>query len=128
MRTIVAGAGLVAALAAPVVAAPPAASTGPFVGTVVQGETDSFTYDSNPSNNPCLQIAANYTVALHAVPGDTLTLTVGTQSVTTSTGAAAVNLTSGVCARFGLSVTGTAVSGTAHYVVTVTRQLLAPLS
>lgn len=118
-----------AALAVPAYAAPPAASTGPFVGSVAQGETDTHTYDNNPTNQPCLALAADYTVALNGVPaGDTLTLTVLDKTVTTTGGGAAVTVTQGVCARFAIGVTGTAVSGTAHYVVTVTRSLLPPLS
>ena len=124
MRTLLVGAGLALALAAPA-----SAATGPFLGTVAQGETDSYTYDNNPSNQNCIQLAANYTVALrHVSAGDTLTLSVGNQSATTTGGSAALTVESGVCARFGVSVTGTSVSGSANYVVTVTRQLLPPLS
>jgi len=124
MRTILAGVAAVAAFAAPA-----SAATGPFVGTVVQGETDTHTYDNNPSNNPCLQITADYTVSLRGVPAsDTLTLTVLDRSVTTTGGGASLTITRGICTRFDVSVTGTSVADTATYVVTVTRQVLPPLS
>lgn len=124
MRTILAGLAAVAALAAPATAASPV-----FAGTVVQGETDTHTYDNNPSNNPCLAITADYTISLRGVPaGDTLTLTVLNQSRTTTGGGTSITVTQGVCARFDVSVTGTSVADSATYVVTVTRQLLPPLS
>ena len=129
MRLLLTAAAACAALAVPAQAAPPAPSTGPFVGSVAQGETDTFTYDNNPANQPCLALAADYIVTLHGVPAsDTLTLNVATRAVSTTGGTASVTITQGVCARFSIGVTGTSVAGTAHYAVTVTRSLLPPLS
>jgi len=125
--TALAGLGLAAVLAAPAAAA---GTTGPFAGQVSQGQTRTHLYDNNPSNGACLQLAATYTISLSHVPaGDTLTLTVdGIRSVTTSGGGASLNVTKGVCATFSLAVTGTSVADSATYVLSVTRQILPPVS
>jgi hypothetical protein len=128
-QSVLAGLGLVAALAAPAAAAPPQPSTGPFVGRVGQGQTATHVYDNNPSNQPCIALAATYTVSLAHVPAtDTLTLSVGTVTATSTGGGTALNVTFGVCTRFEIDVTGTSVADSATYAVTVTRQLLPPLS
>jgi len=128
-NAVVAGLGLVAALTLPAAASQPVPETGPYAGQVTQGQTHTHRYDNNPSNNPCLALAANYTITLHGVPsGDVLSLSVLDESVTTSNGVAAVTITQGVCARFSIGVTGTSVADTATYAVTVTRQFLPPIS
>jgi hypothetical protein len=125
-KRVLAGLGLAAVLAVPAAAAD---GTGPYTGTVSQGQTASHVYDNNPSNNPCLAITASYTITLHYVPGsDTLTLSAVTQTATGSNGVATLTVTQGICARFSIGVTGTSVASSARYVVTVTRQLLPPLS
>jgi hypothetical protein len=119
--------GLVSVLALPASAA--VEGSGPFVGQVAQGETDSYVYDNDPSNNPCIQIAVTYTVSLTYTPGsDTLTLAVPGKTVTGANGAATATVWGSPCTRFPLSVTGTSVASTATYAVTVTRQILPPLS
>lgn len=100
-----------------------AATTGPYVGTVRQGEVDAHHYDNNPKGDPCLQIVTTYTVTLAYAPaGDVLTLTVGTRSV--SGNGASVTFTAGVCTAFDFTVTGTQVADLAAYDVTVTSGLL----
>jgi hypothetical protein len=126
MRTSVLGAlGLVAALALPASAA---GSAGPFAGQVVQGQTKTHVYDNNPSNNPCLALAARYTVTLTYLPGsDTLTLGVPNKTVTGQNGTASTTITRGICTEFPVTVTGTSVAGTATYAVVVTREVLNPI-
>lgn len=124
--SVLAGLGLTAVLALPAAAA---GSTGPFLGQVVQGQTQSHLYNNNPSNDPCLQITATYTVTLRYVPsGDVLTLAAGTKTATGSNGAASLTFTRGYCTSFSISVTGTSVADAARYVVVVTRQPLGGLT
>lgn len=125
-KTVLAGLGLVTALALPASAG---GTTGPFAGQVREGQTRTHLYDNNPSNNPCLALAATYTISLSHVPtSDTLTLSVDGVPHTTSGGSTAVNVTKGVCASFSLAVTGTDVADSATYVLNVTRQILPPLA
>ncbi len=130
-KAVAASLGLVAALTLPAAASTGGGigSVGPYVGQVAQGQTQSHLYDNNPSNNPCLALAATYTITLHYVPGtDVLSLSAVTQTATGSNGVATLNVTQGVCARFSIGVTGTSVADTATYAVTVTRQILPVLS
>jgi hypothetical protein len=121
-KTAVAALGLVSLLALPASAAN---GTGPFTGSVAQGETDTHVYDNNPSNNPCLALAVTYTVTLAYAPtSDTLTLSVPGKTVTGSGGTATANVTRGICTEFSIGVTGTSVASSATYVVSVTRQVL----
>ncbi len=117
--------GLTGLLALPVSAAP--GTSGPFAGSVRQGETDTHLYNNNPKNFDCIQITTNYQVSLsHVPPGDTLTLTAGGRTAT-SIGGTAVSFESGVCTHFDITVTGTAVADSATYVVTVTSGPLGAL-
>lgn len=50
-----------------------------------------------------------------------------TQTATGANGTASLTVRQGVCARFTVAVTGTAVADTATYAVTVTRDLLGPI-
>lgn len=123
-KSVVAALGLVSVLALPA-SASTGGGTGPFTGSVAQGQTKTHLYDNNPSNNPCLAIAATYTVTLSYVPtSDTLTLSVPGKTVTGSAGTATANIVRGVCTEFSIGVTGTTVASSATYVVTVTRQVL----
>ena len=128
MRTplLAAAAGLATVLALPASAAP-AGSPGPFVGQVVQGETDTHVFRAG--NSPCIQIAVRYAISLTYAPtSDTLTLSVGTQSVTGANGTATATVWGSPCSQFTIGVTGTAVADSATYAVTVTRSVLPPLS
>ena len=125
--TALAASGLVSVLALPASAATGAGSAGPFVGTVAQGETDSYIYNNNPSGQDCIALAADYSITLTYVPnGDVLTLSAGSTSA--SGPGSSIRVTSGVCAYIPFTVTGTSVASSAHYVVHVTRQVLPPLS
>ncbi len=122
--------GLVSVLAVPATAGPGVATTGPFAGTVTQGQTQVHHYNNNPSNQNCLQYAVTYTVSLAHVPAtDSLTLSVdGLYTSTTSTGGTAVSFQRGPCTSFTISVTGTSVADQATYGVTVTSGLLGGVS
>lgn len=113
------------AVPATVAADAPAGHTGPFVGTVEDGETRTHAYDNNPSNSACIEIVADYTVYLtHQLPGDTLELTVDGEeelSAETHDGQAAVTFARGVCADFLIEVTGLDVDEQSAYEVTVCR-------
>lgn len=122
-----AAAGLVTALAVPASAA--TGTPGPFAGAVRQGQTVRHDYDNNPGGNPCVDIVARYTVTLAYAPAtDTLTLAAVDQAATGRNGLASVSVVQGICAAFPVTVTGTSVAGTAAYTVTVTRDLLGPIS
>jgi hypothetical protein len=122
-----AAAGLVAALALPASGA--AGSSGPFVGTLTQGQTVRHDYDNNPTGTPCVDIIARYTVSLTYAPtSDSLTLAAVGKSATGRNGTASINVVQGVCAAFPITVTGTSVAGSAAYTVTVTRDLLGPIT
>ena len=126
MRTTVLAAALTAALAAPALAAE---TPGPFAGQVSQGQTSTHVFNNNLSGQDCIQLAADYTVSLRYAPSsDVLTLQAAEYTAVGSNGSATLHFTKGVCARFPVKVTGTSVAGTATYVVTVTRQVLPPLS
>ena len=118
--------GLVSALALPASAGPGVATTGPFAGTVTQGQTQTHSYNNNPSNQNCLQYAVWYTVSLAHVPAtDRLTLSVdGAYTATSSGGGTAVTFQRGPCTAFTISVTGTSVADSATYAVTVSSGLL----
>lgn len=119
-KTLLAATGLVALLATAAPAAP--GSTGPFTGTVRQGQTKTHRYDNNPQNNPCPAVIVFYTVSLSYTPtSDTLTLTAGGQTATGSNGSASVSFEAGYCASFDIKVTGTSVASVADYTVTVSR-------
>lgn len=126
MRTSALGAlGLVAVLALPASAA---GSPGPFAGQVVQGQTRTHGYDNHPGSDPCLALAARYTVTLTYLPGsDTLTLGIPTKTVPGQNGTATATITRGICTEFPVTVTGTSVAGTATYAVVVTREILDPI-
>lgn len=98
------------------------AATGPFVGTVAQGETDVHTYDNHPPRGGlCMQVMVSYTVTLTWAPGtDTLTLSAGGKTVTATGGLASVTFSANACTRFTVSVTGTNVLALAAYEATVT--------
>ena len=121
LRSTVLAAGLVAVLASPAAAAAPV-----FAGAVAQGETDTHTFDNNPTNSNCIALATWYRVTLTFAPtGDALTLTTGGKSVTSTSGVAEVAFQSGVCTRFGIQVTGTSVDTVAPYSVSVRSGVLA---
>lgn len=111
---------LAVCLLAPVALA--ATGTGPFVGTVRQGQTDHHRYDNNPRNDPCIQVMTTYTVTLTYTPAtDTLTLTAGGVSAVGAGGTATVTFEASWCTSFDIFVEGTQVARVAHYGVTVTR-------
>lgn len=123
-KTAAAVLGLVSVLVLPATGAYAASGTGPFTGSVAQGETDTHTYDNNPTNNPCIALAVPYTVTLAYAPtSDTLTLSVPGASATGSGGTASLTVTRGVCTEFAITVTGTSVASSATYAVNVVRQL-----
>ncbi len=106
-----------------------AGTAGPFAGQVRQGGTNTHQYDNNPSGNPCVDIVATYRVSLAYVPATaTLTLAAGGATATGANGAASLTLVQGICAAFPVTVTGTSVGGTATYAVTVTREVVGPIS
>ncbi len=111
-----------AAMAGPGVS-PTVGSSGPFAGTVKQGETDTYTYNNNPLNNPCIQVMTTYTVTLTHTPAtDDLTLTVkGQSSATGGDGFTAITVDGSWCTSFGISVTGTDVALVSAYEVSVVR-------
>lgn len=116
-RVILIALGLTALLASP-----GAADTGPFTGTVRQGQTRHHRYDNNPQNNPCPQVLVFYTVSLTYAPTtDTLTLSAGGQTATGSGGAASVSFEAPYCTSFRVSVTGTSVATLSSYTVNVSR-------
>lgn len=120
LKTALAAAGLATLLATPAVAGP--GSTGPFTGSVRQGQTRTHHYDNNPQNNPCPLVLVNYTVSLTYAPtSDTLTLTAGGTSVTGSGGSAVLSFEASYCTSFAIKVTGTSVATVASYTVTVSR-------
>lgn len=99
------------------------AATGPYAGVVRQGETDWHSYDNNPTNSPCIQMATTYTVTLAYAPtSDVLTLSVAGK--TASGSGAGISFQAGVCAAFPIAVTGTQVADLAAYEVTVTGGVL----
>lgn len=124
-KSVLSALGLVSAFAlVPVLAGPAGAAgtTGPFTGVVRQGDTRTHTYDNNPSNSHCIQLATDYTVTLTYAPAsDVLTLSALGKTVTGTGGVATLTGTSGWCTRFTITVTGTSVASTAPYTVTVTR-------
>jgi hypothetical protein len=129
LKTPLAALALACALAVPAGASTGVGSTGPFVGRLGQGQTQSYVYDNNPSGQPCLALAATYTITLHYLPGtDVLSLSAVTKTATGAGGLATLSVTQGICARFTIGVTGTSVADTATYAVTVTRQVLGPIS
>ena len=125
-KTVLAAAALTAAFAAPALAAE---TPGPFAGQVRQGQTSTNVFNNNVGGQDCIQLAADYTVSLRYAPaGDVLTLQAAEYTAVGSNGSATLHFTKGVCARFPVKVTGTSVADTATYVVTVTRDVLPPLS
>jgi hypothetical protein len=113
---------LVPASMAGQVVAPTVGTTGPFVGILEEGDTDTHAYDNNPTGQPCIQLAATYIVRLaYSPPTDTLTLTAAEKTATGSDGTAGVSFTKGVCASFAIHVEGTSVDSTATYTVTVDK-------
>jgi hypothetical protein len=120
LKTAVAATGLAVLLASPATAAQ--GGTGPFSGTVRQGQTKTHRYDNNPLNNPCPLVIVNYTVTLTYAPAsDVLTLSVGSLSATGSNGFASLSFERSYCTSFDITVTGTTVQHVASYTVTVSR-------
>ena len=116
-RTLLVALGLTAMLAPPATA-----DTGPFTGTVRQGQTRHHRYDNNPQNDPCPQVIVFYTVSLTYAPTtDTLTVSAGGQTATGSGGTASVSFEAPYCTSFRVSVTGTSVATIASYTVNVSR-------
>ena len=117
-------AGIVACALALLVLAPVAlaAGTGPFTGTVRQGQTDRHRYDNNAGGDPCPQVQVFYTVTLTYTPTtDVLTLRVGSQTAVGSGGTATLSFEAPYCTAFTIEVIGTQVATSASYTVTVTR-------
>lgn len=99
-----------------------AAGTGPFTGSVRQGETDRHRYDNNQGGNPCPQVQVFYTVTLEYTPTtDTLTLEANGYTAVGSGGTAVVSFEAPYCTSFTIKVTGTQVADSASYTVTVSR-------
>lgn len=99
-----------------------AAGTGPFTGTVRQGQTDRHRYDNNPGGDPCPQVQVFYTVTLTYTPTtDTLTLRAGGQTAVGTNGTATVSFEAPYCTAFTIEVVGTRVATSASYTVTVSR-------
>lgn len=98
-----------------------AAATGPYAGTVRQGETDAHEYDNHPKHGACLQIVTRWTVTLAYAPAtDVLTLEVEGLAATGANGLATLSFLAGVCTAFTVQVTGTSVATEAAYSVAVT--------
>ncbi|HEX2022515.1 MAG TPA: hypothetical protein VHH36_07365 [Candidatus Thermoplasmatota archaeon] len=98
------------------------AAEGPFHGAVRQGDVKTHHFDNNPQNNPCIQLIVTYTVTLTHVPTtDTLTLSAGGQTATSSGGVATVSFEASFCTAFDITVTGTDVENVARYTVHVSR-------
>ena len=114
---------IVATLLALVVLTPVAlAATGPFSGSVRQGQTRTHHFDNNEGGSLCPQVMVWYTVELRYTPtSDVLTLSAGGQTATGSNGYAVVSFEASYCTSFSISVTGTQVASKADYTVTVTR-------
>ena len=99
-----------------------AAGTGPFTGSVRQGQTDRHRFDNNPGGDPCPQVQVFYTVTLTYTPTtDTLTLSAGGQTAVGSGGTATVSFEAPYCTAFSILVTGTSVATSASYTVNVSR-------
>lgn len=111
---------LVGILAAPAAAA---GTPGPFAGVVTQGQTANHAFDNNPAKQDCIQLMVGYTIRLtYSPPVDTLALTVDGRTATGANGMATLNAYKSWCTSFGISVTGTKVTGPfASYTVVVTR-------
>lgn len=101
------------------------AASGPFRGSVREGETDVHAFDNHPKSGSCIQITTTYTVTLVYAPGsDALTLDAGGKTDVGSGGSARVSFESGVCTAFSVRVTGTSVADEASYAVFVTSSML----
>lgn len=99
-----------------------AAGTGPFTGTVRQGQTDRHRYDNNPGGGLCPQVQVFYTVTLTYTPTtDVLTLRAGGQTATGSNGVATIGFEAPYCTAFAIEVVGTQVATSASYTVTVSK-------
>lgn len=108
------------ALAALVLLPTAFAGTGPYTGTVTQGETDHHDYKNHSKGELCLDVMRSYSVVLQYSPSSaTLTLAAAGLESVGSGGFAAVSFDASACTEFPISVTGTQVSGTASYTVTV---------
>lgn len=105
---------------APTTAAGAGTIVGPFVGVATPDSTDSYTYDNDPLDWPCIQIARTYTLTLgHAPATDALRLLVGVEFVDSSGGFAQLEIVRGVCTRFTVVVEGVSVAVASAYTVTV---------
>lgn len=98
------------------------AATGPFTGSVRQGQTKTHHYSNSSPGELCPQVMVFYTVELTYTPTtDVLTLSAGGQTATGSNGYAVVSFEAPYCTSFTISVTGTSVASRADYTATVTR-------
>lgn len=116
--------GIVACALALVLLAPAAlaAGTGPFSGSVRQGQTDRHRYDNNPGGDPCPQVQVFYTVTLTYTPTtDVLTLRVGSHTAVGSGGTATLSFEAPYCTAFTIEVIGTQVARSASYTVNVSK-------
>jgi hypothetical protein len=119
-RTLAAAFAIAAAASVPASAAQPL--PGPFVGVVQTGQTNTHVYGNEPPASSCPLVITTYSVTLRWVPAsDTLTLSVGSVSVTSNTGFASFTLTRSFCTTFSISVRGESVRTAAAYVLDVMR-------
>lgn len=96
------------------------AGTGPYTGTVVQGETDMHYFKNYSKGELCPDVMRTYTVVLEYAPTtDVLTLTAAGIEAAGSGGWAAVSFDASACTEFDVLVTGTQVASVASYTVTV---------
>ncbi|GEM_PF-4895958 len=100
--------------------APAASAATAFAGAVSQGQTQTFTYSSEPPKGAqCIELATTYTVTLSYAPAsDVLTLAIPGHGSVSGNGAT-LSFQAGVCTQFSVSVTGTSVANEAAFAVTV---------
>ncbi len=112
------------ATASPVSAGPgvdPGVSPGLYVGTIGDGERDTYRFSTH-GGNPCLgvYIPKLYVVSLSHAPADaTLSLSAGGKTDMSMAGQASVTFVANYCTTFTITVDGVDVDGTAAYVVDV---------
>lgn len=93
-------------------------SSGVYVGTVGEGETDRLHYTTH-GNNPCLAIYIPHTYVVTLASADTMRLTVGQHSDVTSNGVATLVFTANYCTAFTVLVEGLDIDHGGAYTVTV---------
>jgi hypothetical protein len=96
-------------------------STGPYAGTVSEGETDLHLYATGP--RWCLVPPRYYVTLTHDPASDTLVLQAAGQMAVSSNGTAQVAFDADCSTQFVITVTGAAVASSASYTVRVSTGL-----